>query len=70
MFILKDEKSKSSQNFDNFFCFCFQRSFKLIVPDTPLFSEAKNVKKEILMMLYDLSSAFDTVSHQILISKL
>ena len=32
--------------------------------------EAKNVKKEILMMLYDLSSAFDTVSHQILISKL
>ena len=33
VFILKDEKSKSSQNFDNFFCFCFQKSFKIIFPD-------------------------------------
>ena len=32
--------------------------------------EAKNQKKEILVLLYDLSAAFDTVSHQILINKL
>ena len=31
---------------------------------------AKDLKKEVLVLLYDLSSAFDTVSHQILISKL
>ena len=32
--------------------------------------EAKNQNKEILVLLYDLSAAFDTVSHQILINKL
>ena len=32
--------------------------------------EAKERKKEILVLLYDLSSAFDTVCHQILLKKL
>ena len=32
--------------------------------------DAKEKKKEIIVLLYDLSSAFDTVSHQILIEKL
>ena len=32
--------------------------------------EAKESKKEILVLLYDLSSAFDTVCHEILIKKL
>ena len=32
--------------------------------------EAKEMKKEILVILYDLLAAFDTVRHQILIEKL
>ena len=32
--------------------------------------EAKDMKKEILVVLYDLSFAFDTVSHEILLTKL
>ena len=32
--------------------------------------EAKDTKKEILVVLYDSSSAFDTVSHKVLLTKL
>ena len=39
----------------------------LTVFDTLL--EAKELKKEIIMLLYDLSAAFDTVSHEILLAK-
>ena len=40
----------------------------LTVFDTIL--EAKENKKEIMVLLYDLSSAFDTVSHEMLLTKL
>ena len=40
----------------------------LTVFDTLL--EAKELKKEIIVLLYDLSEAFDTVSHEILLAKL
>ena len=55
------------------FQFGFRRNKSTISELLTLFDtllEAKNVKKEILMMLYDLSSAFDTVNHQILLGKL
>ena len=39
----------------------------LTVFDTLL--EAKELKNEIIMLLYDLSAAFDTVSHEILLAK-
>ena len=53
--------------------FQFQRNRRTITELITLFDtilEAKETKKEILVILYDLSEAFDTVSHQILIEKL
>ena len=55
------------------FQFGFRRKKSTISELLTLFDtllEAKNDKKEILLLLYDLSSAFDTVNHEILISKL
>ena len=55
------------------FQFGFQRnentiSELLTVFDTLL--EAKELKKEIIVLLYDFSAAFDTVSHEVLLAKL
>ena len=55
------------------FQFGFRRNKKTTTNLLTLFDtifEAKEKRKEILVLLYDLSSAFDTVSHQILLEKL
>ena len=51
----------------------FQFGFRRNRNTTTLFDtilEAKEKKKEILVLLHDLSAAFDTVSHQKLLEKL
>ena len=55
------------------FQFGFRRNKSTISELLTLFDtllEAKDEKKEILILLYDLSAAFDTVSHYILLEKL
>ena len=55
------------------FQFGFRRNKSTISELLTLFDtllEAKEMKREILIILYDLSAAFDTVPHQILIEKL
>ena len=55
------------------FQFGFRRNKSTISELLTLFDtllEAKEEKKEILILLYDLSAAFDTVSHHILLEKL
>jgi hypothetical protein len=55
------------------FQFGFRRNKSTISELLTLFDtilEAKEMRKEILIILYDLSAAFDTVPHQILIEKL
>ena len=55
------------------FQFGFRKGKSTISEMLTLFNdlfEAKEKKKEILVVLYDLSSAFDTVSHEILLNKL
>ena len=55
------------------FQFGFRRNKSTISELLTLFDtilEAKEMRKEILINLYDLSAAFDTVPHQILIEKL
>ena len=55
------------------FQFGFRKNKSTITELLTLFDnllEAKEGKKEILVLLYDLSAVFDTVSHQILIDKL
>lgn len=55
------------------FQFAFRRSKSTISELLELFDfllEAKEDNKEILLLLYDLSSAFDTVSHKTLLTKL
>ena len=48
MFILKDQKSKSSHIFDNFFCCCFQKPFKIIFPDCKMIEKWLASKKSSL----------------------
>ena len=55
------------------FQFAFRRNKGTISELLTLFDillEAKEMKREIMIILYDLSAAFDTVPHQILIEKL
>ena len=55
------------------FQFGFRKNKSTITELLTLFDsimEAKEAKKEILVLLYDLSSAFDTVSHEVLLTKM
>ena len=70
---LQIEEYFEKNNLLGTFQFGFRRNRSTISELLTLFDtilEAKEMKKEILVILYDLSAAFDTVSHQILVEKL
>ena len=55
------------------FQFGFRKNKSTVTELLTLFDsilEAKEAKKEILVLLFDLSSAFDTVSHEVLLTKM
>ena len=70
---LQIEEYFETNNLLGSFQFGFRRHKNTISELITLFDtllEAKSLKKEILVLLYDLSAAFDTVCHQILLEKL
>ena len=70
---LQIEKFFEENNLFGSFQFGFRKNKSAISELLTLFDtlwEAKDQKKEIMLVLYDLSAAFDTISHEILLEKL